>query len=147
MGGPVGRWGQSEGPAEAGREGSDAPQAHVEADVRDRPVGVAQQRGCSFEATRQQVLVRRIAEGPTELATEVSGGEVRDVCECGDVERLAVAGVDEVLRAKEVADGVNGRHRWRSARMRRAERVQSRPDHRDQLQHELLVSFVEICTA
>jgi hypothetical protein len=55
--------------------------------------------------------VRRLAEGPAELPAEVRGREVRGTGECGHVERLAVAGIDEVLRAEEVPCRMDGRHR------------------------------------
>jgi len=47
--------------------------------------------------------VRRLAEGSPELAAEVRGREVCGLRQGGDVERLAVTGVDEILRAQEVA--------------------------------------------
>src|SRR5712692_7267616 len=98
MGGPVGRRGESERPAEGRGERADAAQADSEADVRDRAVGVAEQRRRALHPAGQEVLVRRLAEGPAELAAEVRGREVRGTGERGNVERLAVAGVDQVLR-------------------------------------------------
>ena len=53
--------------------------------------------------------MRRLAERPAELAAEVRPREVGGPRERLDVERLAVAGVDEVLRAQEVADRMDGR--------------------------------------
>ena len=47
--------------------------------------------------------MRRLAEGAAELAAEVRGREPRGACECRDVEWLAIAGVDYVLGAEEVA--------------------------------------------
>ena len=55
--------------------------------------------------------MRRFAESPAELAREVRGREVRGAGKRSDLERLAIAGVDEVLRAEEVPDRVNGSHR------------------------------------
>ena len=60
------------------------------------------QRGGALESAREQVLVRRLAERLAELPAEVRGGEVRGARERGHVERLAVAGVDQILRAEEM---------------------------------------------
>ena len=49
-------------------------------------------------------------ESPVELAAEVRGGEVGGLGQRGDIERLAVAGVGEVLGAEQVPDGVRGLH-------------------------------------
>ena len=43
----------------------------VEADLGHRAIGVAQQRGGALHPARQEVLVRRLAERPAELAAEV----------------------------------------------------------------------------
>ena len=64
-----------------------------------------------LEATRQEVGVRRVAEGAAELAAEVSLGETRGPSEVLDVERLGIAGVGEVLGAQQVAGGRYERHR------------------------------------
>lgn len=55
--------------------------------------------------------MRRLAEGPPKLAAEVRGREVRGARELLHVQRLAVAGVDQILRAQETADRMGGRHR------------------------------------
>ena len=68
-------------------------------------VGVPQHRGRALEPPRQEVLVRRLAEDAPELTAEVRRGEVRNAGERGDVERLAEAGIDEVLGAQEVPGG------------------------------------------
>jgi hypothetical protein len=55
--------------------------------------------------------VRRLTEGAAELAAEM---RLRKVCrprQAGDVEGLAVARVDQIFRAKQVADGGLGLHR------------------------------------
>src|SRR6185295_12028544 len=96
-------WRDAELTSEAGREGADAPQADRETDVRDGAVRVAEQLGCALEPAVQEVLVRCLAEGAGELPAEVRRREPRRAGELGDVERLAVAGVHEVLRAQEVA--------------------------------------------
>jgi hypothetical protein len=93
-------------PPEARREGADALQADLEADLGDAMVGVAQQRGGALEPPGQEVLMRRLAERPPELPAEVRGREVRGAGELGDVQRLPVAGVGEVLRAEQMADRV-----------------------------------------
>ena len=67
-----------------------------------RAVGVAQQLRGALEPASQEVLVRRLAEGAAELAAEVRGREACGAGECGDVERLAVAGVDQILGAEQV---------------------------------------------
>jgi hypothetical protein len=96
-------------PPEARREGADALQPHRRAHEGDVAVGVPQERRGALEAARQQVLVRRLAERPPELAAEVRRREVRDPCERGHVERLAVARVDEILRPQEVPSRWNRR--------------------------------------
>ena len=108
--GPVGGGGDPERAAEARGERPDAAQPDGEADVRDRAVGVAQQRRRPLQPARQEVLVRRLAEGPAELAAEVRGREVRGAGERRHVELLAVAGVGEVLRAEEVPRRRHGPH-------------------------------------
>ena len=90
---------------EAGRERADALQADREADVGDRAVGGAQQRGGALEPPGQQVRVRRLAERAPELAAEVRAREARRAREVVDVERLEVAGVGEVLGAQQMACG------------------------------------------
>ena len=52
--------------------------------------------------------MRRLAELAAELAAEVRGRELRRAREGLHVERLAVARVDEVLRAQEMACGMRG---------------------------------------
>jgi hypothetical protein len=54
--------------------------------------------------------VRRVAKGPAELTREMRGREMRGPGERRHVEPLAVAGVDQVLRAEEVADWMDRRH-------------------------------------
>jgi hypothetical protein len=55
--------------------------------------------------------VRWLAEGAPELAAEVSPGEARGRRHVVDVERLEIAGVGEILGAKEVPGGRYERHR------------------------------------
>jgi uncharacterized protein (DUF1697 family) len=47
--------------------------------------------------------MRRLAEGAPKLPGEVRRRQVRRLRECPDVERVAVASVDEILRTQEVA--------------------------------------------
>ncbi len=101
---PVGGRRHSVRPAEGGGEGADATQADEEANVRDRAVRVTEEGRGALQPASEQVLVRRLAEGPVELAAEVRRREMGGAGERRDVERLAVARVDEVLRAKEVPD-------------------------------------------
>src|SRR6266513_3167276 len=84
--------------AEARRERAYARQSDLEADFRDGVVSVPQHRRRALQTPREQVLVRRLAEDATELAAEMRGGEVGGAREGRHVERVAVAGVDEVLR-------------------------------------------------
>jgi hypothetical protein len=100
---PVGGGRYAESAAEARRERSNAAQSDGEADVRDCTVGVAEQRGSPLEPAGEEVLVRRLAEGPPELAAEVRRREPRSARERRHVELLSVAGVDQVLRAEEMA--------------------------------------------
>ena len=76
-----------------------------EADVRDRAVGDAQQRRRALEPARQQVRVRRLAEGAPELAAEVRAREAGRAGQVVDAERLEVARVGEVPGAQQVAGG------------------------------------------
>src|SRR5580765_2688464 len=59
------------GPAEARGEAADAAEPDGEADLRDAAVSRAQQLGGALEPAGEQVLVRRLPEGPPELAAEV----------------------------------------------------------------------------
>jgi hypothetical protein len=110
VGGSVRSRGQPERPTEARRERTDAAQPDRDADIRDRAVGAAQQRRRAFHPAGQEVLVRRLAERTPKLTAEVRRREVRGAGERRHVERLAVARVDEVLRAEKVPDTVDWRH-------------------------------------
>jgi hypothetical protein len=113
MGGPIGGRRDAVGTPEARGEGANAAQSHRKADLDDGPVGVAQQRGGPFEPAGQKVLMRGLAEGAPELAAEVRRREVRRPGERRNVERILVAGVDEVLGAKKVAGRRQGCDRAR----------------------------------
>src|SRR5262249_56267531 len=96
-GGTVGRRRDPEGAGEARRERPDALKPDVEADPGDRIVRVAEKRGSTFHAPRQQVRVGRLAEGAPELAAEVRAREACGTGEVIDAQRLEVAGVGEIL--------------------------------------------------
>jgi len=66
----------------------------------------ATERCGALEPADQQVLVGRFAELAAELAAEVRRRQPRRASERLHVERLAVARVDEILRAKKVASRV-----------------------------------------
>ena len=66
--------------------------------------------GGALEPSRQQVLVRRLAEGGAELAAEVGRRQARRPRHVGDRERLGVAGVGEVLAADEISRRSDSRH-------------------------------------
>ena len=70
-GGSVGRGRHAVGALEAAREGSDALQAHGEADVCDRAIGGPQECRRALHPAREQVGVGRLAEGRAELTAEV----------------------------------------------------------------------------
>jgi len=54
--------------------------------------------------------VRRLAEGATELAAEVSARKAGGTGEILDTQRLEVAGVGEIPRAQQMADGRHEKH-------------------------------------
>src|SRR5262245_38350564 len=107
---PILRRRHSVGATEARREGADAPQADGEADIGDRTVGRPEKRGGPLEAPGEQVPVGRLAELAPELAAEMRGREPRSACKRLHVERLAIARVDQVLGAKQVAGWMGWTH-------------------------------------
>jgi hypothetical protein len=77
--------------------------------------------------------MRGLAEGTPELTTEVCGREAGGACEGGNVQRLAVTGVDQVLCTEEMAGGRHGREhrpqvflRWRATALADAEPSRAR---------------------
>src|SRR5690348_9954510 len=111
-------------PSEARDERADARQADREADVGDRTVGVAKERGGALEPPGEEVLVRRLAERSPELAAEVRRGQVCRAREHRNVEWLAVARVDEVLRPEEMPRRRDGRlQRFSISRAKRGSRL------------------------
>jgi hypothetical protein len=101
---------------EARRERSEAPQADREADVGNREIGRAQQRGGALQPACQQVGMRGFAERAAELAAEVRAREPGRVSHVVHGEALEVARVREVAGAQEVA---RGRHEGESHAQRR----------------------------
>jgi Dienelactone hydrolase family len=99
----VGHGRAAEDPAEAGREGPDAAGADGEAHLGHGPVGHPEQGGRTLEPPGQQVLVRRLAEGPLELPAEVGLRQPRGPGHAGDGQRLGVAGVGQVAGPQQVA--------------------------------------------
>jgi hypothetical protein len=97
-------------------ERADAPEADVQTDLGDRPIGVPEQRCGALHPAHQQVAVRRLAEGAAELAAEVCGREPRGARERWHVERIAVAGVHEVLGPEEMSGWMRVGHSSASGR-------------------------------
>src|SRR2546421_6234467 len=109
--GPVGGWRYVIGSREARRERPDALQTHGEADLRDRPVGGSEQGRGTLQAPGQQVRVRRLAEGPAELAAEVRSREARGPRQVLYAERFEIAAVGGILGAEQVAGRWDEGHR------------------------------------
>ena len=55
-----------------------------------------------FDAETREQILALVAKGAAKLAAEVRGREVRCSGKRPDVQRLPVAGVDEILRAEEM---------------------------------------------
>ena len=89
-------------PTKRGTEGAEAPEADSEADLSNREPCVAQEILGSLDAASQEVPVRRFAEGPLEAAEEVRPRRVRLAGKSGNVERLPIVAVDQILRTAEM---------------------------------------------
>src|SRR5215207_441515 len=87
-GGAVGARGHPDHAAEGPAEAAQAREPDVEADLRDRLLGLAQQRHRALEPASLQVAVRRLAERLLEGADEVRLRGQRDARERRDVEGL-----------------------------------------------------------
>src|SRR5205823_6121749 len=87
-----------------------ALEANREADLRDRVIGVAEQRGGALQAPGEQVGVRRFAEGSPKLTAEMGAGEPGGASEVVHVERLEIARVRQVLGAEQMAGGRDEGH-------------------------------------
>ncbi len=110
MGSPVSRGRLPVGAAEARGEGADALQADGEADLSDRGVGVTQQRRGALQPSRQQIGVRRLAEGAAELAAEVGAGKTGGTGEIVNAKWLEVTGIGQVLGAEKMTGWRDMRH-------------------------------------
>ena len=105
MRGPIGSGRAAVRAREARRERAEAAEPDVDADLRDRVIRGPQQGRRTLEPAREQVLVRRRAERAPELAAEVRRRQLRGAGERRNVERIAVARVDEILRSQQVTGG------------------------------------------
>jgi hypothetical protein len=103
-------------------ERTEAPPACLECDLRDGQISVAKQRRRPLDAPRQQVPMRRHAEGLHERSCEVGRRDAADARQPLDRPALVRAGVHPVLRAQQAAQqprilarGVSARlNGWRS---------------------------------
>ena len=77
----------------------------VQADLRHRPLGLAQQRHRALQPAPLQVAVRRLSERLLERADEVRLGGQRDPRQSRDVERLVVGTVHLVASPQHAAAG------------------------------------------
>src|SRR5947207_15676375 len=91
-----------EGPAER----PEAGEADVQADLRDTPVGLPQEEHRPLDAATLQVAMRGLSESGAKGPDEVRLGDVGDLRERGDVERLRVAPVHRVARPEHAAVGL-----------------------------------------
>ena len=87
--------------AEGAPERAQAAPARVEGDLGDGQVGVAQQGHRPLDAPREQVPVRRKAEGLFERAREVGLGDAAHARQPPDGPVLVRGGVHPVLRAQQ----------------------------------------------
>jgi hypothetical protein len=110
MGRPILRRRHPVGATEARREGAQAPQPDGQADVGDRAVGRAEESRGPLEAPGEQVPVGRLPELAPKLAAEVGRREPSRARERLHVERLAVAGVDQILRTEQVTGWMRRTH-------------------------------------
>src|SRR6185369_6052369 len=82
-------------------ESAQAGEAHVEADVGDAAVRLAEEEHRALDAPPLQVAVRRLPEDGAEAAAEMRLGDVRHGGHGADIERLGVGAVHGVASAKE----------------------------------------------
>jgi hypothetical protein len=93
----------------AGDVAEDAPEcaqalpARLESDLGDGQVGIAQQRRRPLNAPREQVAVRRHAEGLLERSREVGLGNAAHARQPSDGPVLTRGGVHPVFRAQKAA--------------------------------------------
>jgi hypothetical protein len=89
-------------PGERRGEGADTAEPDLEADLPDRHLGRAEQVASAFQPATEEVLVGGLAEDTPEAAAEVAW---RDVCfpsQNPQLERLAVAAVDQISGPQQV---------------------------------------------
>ena len=87
--------------AERAPERAQAAPARLEGDLRDGQVGVAEQRRGPLDSPREQVPVRRDAEGLLEGPREVGLGDAAHARQPPDGPLLVRGGVHAVLRAQQ----------------------------------------------
>lgn len=89
--------------AERASERAEAPPSRSESDLGDRQVRIAEQRRRAFDASREQVAVRRHAERLLERSREVSGGDATHTRESPHGPLLVRSGVHAILRPQQAA--------------------------------------------
>ena len=77
--------------------------ARVEGDLGNGPIGVAEQRRSPLDAPREQVSMRRYAEGLLERPREMGLGDSAHSCQALHRPVLVRSGVHSVLRAQQAA--------------------------------------------
>jgi hypothetical protein len=89
--------------AEGTSERSQTFPARVEGNLGDGPIGVAEQRRSPLDAPREQVAMRRYAEGLLERSREMGLGDSAHSCQPLHRPVLVRGGVHSVLRAQKAA--------------------------------------------
>ena len=87
--------------AEGTSERSQTFPARVEGNLGDGPIGVAEQRRSPLDAPREQVAMRRYAEGLFERSREMGLGDSAHSCQPLHRPVLVRGGVHSVLRAQQ----------------------------------------------
>src|SRR5437764_8788320 len=118
VGGPpavCGRW-VADDLLERPAEGAYAGEAHLEADLSDAPIGLAQEKHRPLDPSPLQVAVWCLPEGGAEGANEVRLRAVADPGQGANIERLGEVAIHRVARAEHAAVRVLGRpaHRRRA---------------------------------
>ena len=106
----VSRWGASEVAAEGRRERAHTVESNTHANVCDLAICVAKKCRCSFQAACQQVMVRRLAKCPTELATEMGRRQAGSSSKDRNAEWLEVSTVHHSFRTEQVSGARDGDH-------------------------------------
>src|SRR5437764_14497318 len=118
VGGPpavCGRW-VADDLLERPAEGAYAGEAHLEADLSDAPIGLAQEKHRPLDPSPLQVAVWCLPEGGAEGADEVRLRAVADPGQGANIQRLGEVAIHRLARAEHVAVRVLGRaaHRRRA---------------------------------